>query len=525
MTVFRVQSVVYRVFFFGSLIVLPFIQFLVKQRYFLMRAENVVYMAFLVAACLILGWITHKHMVFHVVAILGLSVMQVPYTQSIHDALLVFKPIYLVFAAIFLFSALARLMGDKFYAVVLVAVTAANISGMVEAAVGPGVLSITDNPSLSENSNSATHTKPSRVIYLVLDGYMGPAGFAEDTPHSKSVRRSIENTFLKYGFTLYPNAFSNYAWTAASVRSLLNMTLLDRAPVEDPGERYRLFSHFRELGWALSIYRFRNAKVFWTPPSAEREVLYNQFLLGAIRDLPMPWTDRLTVLSRTYMYESRWILLVMKNLDAGWVNIHGLHWSQAVSLKVLDVLRRDVIAASRDSLFFAHLLAPHHPYIYRSDGSVWPVATMAIWRWGRSLDDRAYEAWRRQYEEQVLHLNKRLDEFLGQLQSAGVLASAMVIVHGDHGSRMRSSAGIGEPFQQMLDRYSALLAVKRPGMLKGRMVHRKASLMELLHKELYPDAKWQLPREIDSVYLHDDNGAVAKSPFLSLWRKSELSSQ
>ena len=239
----------------------------------------------------------------------------------------------LIIASFVLFTLLARLMRDNFYGIVLVVATAANIAGAVDSLFGPGVISVIDDPTPVVEAGAATQANPSLMIYLVLDAYMGPAGFPAELPGSERVRRSIEDTFLKYGFTLYSNAFSHYAWTNLSMRSLLNLTLLDRVPDPDAEEQYRLFSHFKNLGWALSVYRFRSASKFWVAPSADRQVVYNEFLLGGIRDLPISWTDRLQLLSKMHMNRSRWILLVMKNVYTPWVNVHGLQWSRPSRLR------------------------------------------------------------------------------------------------------------------------------------------------------------------------------------------------
>ena len=93
---FRTDSAVFRFLFSVSLIILPFIQFLVEQRYLVLRLETVVYFLCLTAACLTFAWFTRKPVVFHAAAILWLCVMQVPYTQSLHDRLLAVKPAYLI---------------------------------------------------------------------------------------------------------------------------------------------------------------------------------------------------------------------------------------------------------------------------------------------------------------------------------------------------------------------------------------------------------------------------------------------
>ena len=112
---FQTDDWTFRFVFSGALVILPFAQFLAEQHYPIFRPESVFLFLLLTAACLVVAWLTHRRWAFHTVAICWLSVMQVPYTQSLHDTLLTIKPAYLIAVSLVLFALLARGMKDNFY--------------------------------------------------------------------------------------------------------------------------------------------------------------------------------------------------------------------------------------------------------------------------------------------------------------------------------------------------------------------------------------------------------------------------
>src|SRR5512145_1918630 len=63
------------------------------------------------------------------------------------------------------------------------------------------------------------------VVHLVLDEHIGIAGIPEDIDGAGELKRDITAFYERYGFRLYPNAFSHYWNTEDSLANLLNGTL------------------------------------------------------------------------------------------------------------------------------------------------------------------------------------------------------------------------------------------------------------------------------------------------------------
>ncbi|MBW2416465.1 MAG: hypothetical protein JRG76_18355 [Deltaproteobacteria bacterium] len=142
-------------------------------------------------------------------------------------------------------------------------------------------------------------------------------------------------------------------------------------------------------------------------------------------------------------------------------------------LPVIDRLEAELVEARPGSLYFAHLMLPHYLYAYRSDcrlvpkAGAWVNACSNFARPRSNTDEtRAFRYPR--YLEQVLCTHRRLDALFESMRDAGTFDSAIILVHGDHGSRIDR----GPPSQRFLrwlvprdyvDVFSTLFAARIPG--------------------------------------------------------------
>jgi arylsulfatase A-like enzyme len=197
-------------------------------------------------------------------------------------------------------------------------------------------------------------------------------------------------------------------------------------------------------------------------------------------------------------------------------------------------LLADVRTANRDTLFFAHLLTPHYPYVYRADGS---LRTPHEWasddRLGIGPDDRKeYQARYERYGEQVRYVNRQIAGLLAPLRASGHYDSATIIIHGDHGSRIQLlKKGTGnaasrndedgqiEPDERdlpnLLSRFATLLALKLPDSAGPEFVREKAGVLFFLRRDLL-----SMPVQdagLNSVYVFDSAGALSAIPLARLW--------
>lgn len=167
-------------------------------------------------------------------------------------------------------------------------------------------------------------------------------------------------------------------------------------------------------------------------------------------------------------------------------------------LPIFEQLEHDLRSASGGDAYFAHLLIPHYAYVFdascrlRQEIEDW-LYNMPIWpeevqdwlpgelmKYLRSTRAERYY----RYFEQIRCQQTLLDRLVEAMMQAGVWADAIVIVHGDHGSRiMRRSleaenAAAFKP-EDLGDDYSTLFAIRSAGRPQA-VVHGNYSLQQLL---------------------------------------------
>ena len=141
-------------------------------------------------------------------------------------------------------------------------------------------------------------------------------------------------------------------------------------------------------------------------------------------------------------------------------------------------------APGRPTLYFAHILLPHTPWLYFPDGRARAVtSTNAPGRNGERWfnGQLATQAWQR-HLLQVGYTDKLLGKFIARLHKVGLWDKALVIVMPDHGISFRGGDLRRRPTKSNLADLAFIpLFVKYPGQTQGRVVDsRHASTLDIV---------------------------------------------
>ena len=199
--------------------------------------------------------------------------------------------------------------------------------------------------------------------------------------------------------------------------------------------------------------------------------------------------SRLSVLCRGFDY--RYNALRQKALSRGyelppWVLNRFTLWAVR-GVRALQEIEDDVSSAPAGEMFFAHLLFPHHPYVY---GPTCKARDPQDWE--MSDDDpplppnsdasrvRRYGL----YLQQILCIRARLQEMFDRWRQTGVYDRMLIIIQGDHGSRIWLHTPIAANKDRLVpsdytDAFSTLFAVKAPG-LEAAYDTRMVAIQDLL---------------------------------------------
>ena len=215
-------------------------------------------------------------------------------------------------------------------------------------------------------------------------------------------------------------------------------------------------------------------------------------------------------------------------------NWDGRRTTPIEASQALGKLKKDIQNSSEGTLFFAHLLIPHGPFVYKSNCQIYnnPVSNWSLVSdpvyFGKenSVSSRAERY--KMYLRQVKCINKQLQELFDTMRSAKIYDKATIIIHGDHGSRIR----IMRPTyadrnditpEDLLASFSALFAVKKSGLKAGYDLQ-ALSLNQIFSQAIRPghnDEK-NIVSQNQYVNLRVDNKSFARLPISIFKNKQSL---
>ena len=334
-----------------------------------------------------------------------------------------------------------------------------------------------------------------RVIHLVLDEHIGIEGLPKEFARSATLKNKLKKFYANNQFALFGGAYSHYFNSYNSISNFLNFTAMnkDRALIYSGDEPYRLtrneyFKFLSKKSYKLNVLG-ANYIDFCEGSSVEFSNCFTfpAHGLQAFSKLQLPLTQKLQVVTSRYLLRSRHLRdLVALYYDyqqilvANGFPITPLTWFLPLDElrmhplntdAVLDGLWEDVIALPPGNILFAHLLIPHHPYVFQTgcvlqaDVSKWKNRYLPFSPF-RNTDESRAERYQL-YAEQIECLYEKLNRLFKKMKTAGIFENSIIIIHGDHGSRIvRTEPSIQNEARlldaDIIDGFSTLFAVKLP---------------------------------------------------------------
>ena len=326
-------------------------------------------------------------------------------------------------------------------------------------------------------------------VHLVLDGHIGTAGLPAEVAGATELGEAIVSDLVEHGFRVYERAFSRHPTTRASVSAILNL--------EDPphpnrhvragqsgrivATRNDLYAALVERGYRVEViqpdgYDWCSAR---GAPVERCDVYPYQMLRWLDSARLSPWEA------------SRVIVAAFLNGSTVWFNVTEAYvvdlraaapWLPRLPETVftyvgIDALERlaslpvRIERLSRGNALFAHILLPHGPHVFDADCGM--RADLDDWREPeRQGANAALERWRSEYRRyfgQVRCVHHHLDRIMTTIAAQARLRDAVIVLHGDHGSRIPRpiQTGVGAR-SHLVDGLSTLFAVRAPGIVPGR---------------------------------------------------------
>jgi hypothetical protein len=540
MTPYRLRFLV-----FAVLLTIPFVRMLLQHHYGFFYLEIAVALLIIMGLAAAAARATQTAAVFHALVI-GLIVLLSANTVQV-NFLPALEARWIIAGLLVLTISGAWLLRTNFSWILIVFVLGSVVGDIVNAAN----LQHETYAEVPPASGEEYH----HVIHIILDEMIGlagmPSGCAECIKASTLFQRSLE----RGNFRIYPYAFSNYRSTRDSIPSILNGHILgstgeylqDTEYVPQPFLRQnRYFDSYLKRDYAIQSYQSDFIRFDAPQYSSVHAHTYSANSLNALHQMDLSWPTRLQQLFVMFIQSDRlwdaiWNRFVPANFQPARIMVGPL----AVEAVWPNQVLKDVRSAKQNTLFFLHLLTPHHPYLYAPDGTIRTLSELKS-EGDIEVDHVAqYERFYRLYGEQIQFLTAQIDQFLEALRSTGLYDSTTIIIHGDHGSRIRllSSSqrneyarlrGTGsaappqsrfdyveEPrLRDLLDRFSTLLAVKLPASRSPVVVPEMGSVLYFLENLFGPWGERKTEDDLNAVYLFNADGSPHRIEFIEAWQRA-----
>jgi hypothetical protein len=371
-------------------------------------------------------------------------------------------------------------------------------------------------------------------VHLILDEYIGIEGIPAGVPHGKQMRTFLRDFFEKYGFRLFGRAYSRYASTYNSLPNIVNFSSESVDGALTSGTRpYVLtkneyFENLYQAGYRIHVYQsdymdFCGAVIEYIAQCNNNSITG----IKAIEGLNVTLAEKVDLIYHIYARLSTLQRVIGEHYkrvreglrSSGWILpewwFKDARLGPVPSMPLFDRITADVARSSPGDMFFVYFGVPHFPYVYDNMCNVYPSAN-----WERpvnqdspKLNDRQSRARRYgRYLEQVGCLHRKLDAMFQAWQKAGIFDRLMIVMHGDHGSKILEHRAVAENEEKLsradyIDTFSTLFAVKKPGVPAG-YDRRIAAVQELLGEVVGRQAGDDHTRskQIPYVFLTGDPG-------------------
>jgi hypothetical protein len=331
------------------------------------------------------------------------------------------------------------------------------------------------------------------VVHLIMDEMMSPGAMTDDLPNGSATRQSLVEFGAKHSFRMFDSVYSRYYYTSDSLGNLMQREYRGQTGMDSfvpflvddhvgsfavKGNSY--FKEMADRGYRTIV--FQSAHIdFCADENVDRCETFDSYDPGgkdpAGVNTPTQrvslWQTILRAYEPSYTSEIGHRILGrvygLRTREVGVMGAAGRYDAQGFP-QWFDRFSKFAPTVPRGTHIFAHFLVPHSPYLLLENCVVsgkleegynlskYPPAERAGKRSGY------YE----RYFAQLRCVQKKLDDFMTVIEQSENFKDAVIIVHGDHGSRI-SVSNVLEDYgsRDFVDNYATFFAVRAPGVSPG----------------------------------------------------------
>ncbi len=346
--------------------------------------------------------------------------------------------------------------------------------------------------SLPAVGDTGSEPTPPLVIHLLFDALLAPGAIERGIAGGDAVYEAMQRLAGHYGFRVFERAFSRHSLTATAMPNLMNAEYeeQDAKPSFEPRSRVEANAYFDDYaarGYGIRVYQTSHLD-FCAHEKVSVCVEFDSFNpawliahesdTGAFSAITARTFGLLRILLHGHgkNYTGRLLARLVLGVQAPLVGV-----SSADTIPALQPLRHsprfdvpgfsawfddfadDLMRSDRGTLWFAHFLVPHFPYLLTPACELSGARQATVRPPPVDPDEKRKQALGHYYA-QVQCVFLKLEGLLERISHSERHRDALIIVHGDHGP---SFSPIYNPEKSgkrdFIDTYATFFAVRAPG--------------------------------------------------------------
>jgi hypothetical protein len=322
-------------------------------------------------------------------------------------------------------------------------------------------------PLVQKSSHKAGVTSLPAIVHIILDEHIGVEGMPPSDPNAARTKQLIRSFYRSHGFKLFGGAYSEHFKTARSIPYVLNFGRSYNAK----GSEY--FRVLKRRGYRISV--IQSEWIDYCSELVEQCTTYQSQNYATVAGSPLTASEKAVLISRKMIPS-----VLLKAIVGIFLRLQESGYDAKIPVAATDLspiamnglgairqLERDVTDLQPGQFYFAHILLPHRPLVLRSDCSVAPIRQWRQAGPGQPLAERLSA-----YDQQALCSLRAISDVVRAVERSPAGSNAIIIIHGDHGSRIGDVEPMAENMGKFGDDalvagFSTLFAVRAPGISAG----------------------------------------------------------
>lgn len=325
------------------------------------------------------------------------------------------------------------------------------------------------------------------VLHLVFDEMMSVGAITDDLPGGSKTRQSLQAFAEKHSFRMFDSVYSRYFFSGESLTNMMNSEYRGHTLLADilaqQQSSYAPNLYFDDLaarGYRTAV--FQSAVMnFCGNNNVDMCEAFDSFDPGGKGEVGLDPRNQRARLWQTFVrsyYPSymsaigQRLLGLIYGLRTEEVGVLGIEYRYDVQRfpDWFDRFTKFAATVPRGTHLFAYFMVPHSPYLLTESCVVSGQFEGGYYLWKYPVSERAEK--RRQFYEgylgQLRCVQRKLDGLMNAISQSENYRDAVIIIHGDHGSRI-SIGNILEDYTErdFVDNYATFYAVRSPAVQPG----------------------------------------------------------